>query len=170
MLQLSDGCSIGCEKCTGNSQLLAKGAAFTYNGSGTLPSWSGEGIIPDVAKNAKITYGTAACEHPAKATVCDKRLRTLNTNAECGAADDYFYYNPWRYPGSAPVIDSCGVAGGRLPGQGNADNGRAFKNTSKSVLGDAGSQTLMPFRSGTVWKAGTAVEVAWTQEAWHGGG
>ena len=24
---------------------------------------------------------------------------------------------PWRYPGSAPVIDSCGVAGGVLKGQ-----------------------------------------------------
>ena len=48
-----------------------------------------------------------------KATICEKSLRTVNTNAECGAPDDFWYHHPWRYPGSAPVIDSCGSAGGR---------------------------------------------------------
>ena len=41
-----------------------------------------------------------------------------NAGAECGSADDFFYYSPWRRPGSAPVIDACGSAGGRIPGQG----------------------------------------------------
>lgn len=78
--------------------------------------------------------------------------------------------NPWRYPGSAPVIDSCGSAGGRLPGQGIGNAGRGMINTSLTKLADAGSRTLKPFHTGTVWTAGSAVEVGWMQEAWHGGG
>ena len=60
--------------------------------------------------------------------MCDPALRTVNTGAECGAAEDVYYYrrgratcchvsrvshcSPWRAPGSAPVFDSCGMAGG----------------------------------------------------------
>ena len=51
----------------------------------------------------------------AKATLCDPKLRTVNTAAECGAADDWYYFSPWRKPGSAGVFDSCGVAGGHPP-------------------------------------------------------
>eukprot|EP01051_Picozoa_sp_SAG22_P010751 SAG22_NODE_985_length_6158_cov_3.370193_3_plen_55_part_00 len=29
-----------------------------------------------------------------KPTICDKKLRTVNTNAECGAPDDFWYYHP----------------------------------------------------------------------------
>lgn len=165
----SDGCSIGCDRCTGNSQLLVKNAAFEKIGA--LSSWGGENIVlANISANNAILFGTAACEHPAKATICDKRLRTLNTNAECGAADDVFYYNPWRYPGSAPVIDSCGSAGGRLPGQGIGNAGRGYINTSAAKLADLGSKTLKPLNTGTVWTAGSSVEVGWMQEAWHGGG
>ena len=78
-------------------------AHFLYKGTGPIEDWGGEGIIPDVQKNAHIEYGTAACPHPAQATICDKRLRTLNTNAECGAADDYFYYVSWQ-PCVAPTM------------------------------------------------------------------
>jgi hypothetical protein len=165
----SDGCSIGCERCTGNSQLLVKKADFAQTGS--LSGWGGENLVfANTSANEAALFGTATCEHPAKATICDKRLRTLNTNAECGAADDVFYYNPWRYPGSAPVIDSCGAAGGRLPGQGIGNAGRGYINTSAAKLADLGSRTLKPLKTGTVWTAGSAVEVGWMQEAWHGGG
>ena len=77
-------------------------------------------------------------------------------------------------PGSVCLIeciaDSCGSAGGRLPGEGNGDNGRGYMNTTFAKLADLGSKTLKPFDSGTIWTVGEAVEVAWTQEAWHGGG
>jgi hypothetical protein len=64
-------------------------------------------------------YGPTApiCAKPLNATVCDPTERTVNTGAECGSAEDYYFYSPWRRPGSAPVIDSCGIAGGRNPGQ-----------------------------------------------------
>ena len=33
------------------------------------------------------------------ATICDPHLRTVNTAAECGGPDDWYYYSPWRAPG-----------------------------------------------------------------------
>ena len=71
------------------------------------------------------------------------------------------YYTPWRYPGISPVIDPCGTAGGRIPGQGDGGFGASFQNTTHSKVGDLGSN-LPHTPSGVTWKAGTAVEVAWT--------
>ena len=103
-------------------------------------------------------------------TMCDSRLRTLNTLAECKSPEDIYQLSPWRAPGSAPVIDSCGSAGGRLHGQGIGNAGRGYINTSAAKLADLGSKTLKPLNTGTVWTAGSSVEVGWMQEAWHGGG
>ena len=55
---------------------------------------------------------TCGNEKTAKATICDPKHRTLNRNATCGSAEDHYYYSPWRAPGSAPVFDACGMAGG----------------------------------------------------------
>ena len=48
-----------------------------------------------------------------KPTICKASLRTVNSQAVCGSAEDVYYWAPWRAPGSAPVIDACGSAGGR---------------------------------------------------------
>jgi len=93
----------------------------------------------------------------------------VNTAAECNASDDFFYYSPWRRPGSAPVIDSCGIAGGRLPGQGPGGFGAGYRNTTNAKLGDRGSK-LDPIASQATWTAGSTVDVAWTLQANHGGG
>ena len=103
-----------------------------------------------------------------KPTLCDPKYRTVNTAAECGSKDDYWQFSPWRAPGSVPVLDACGVAGGRLPGQGDGTAGADYVNTTNAKLADKGS-TLKPAPSGTVWTSGTDVEVSWTQKAWHGG-
>ena len=71
--------------------------------------------------------------------------------------------NPWRAPGSAPVFDSCGMAGGHKPPQGGF--GGIYVNTSHAVLGDKGSAVLPSAPSNTSWVAGSAVEVSWTIEA-----
>jgi hypothetical protein len=42
----------------------------------------------------------------------NKKYKTVNTDVACGAADDWYYFSPWRAPGAAPVFDSCGMAGG----------------------------------------------------------
>jgi len=122
---------------------------------------------------------TCGNEKTAKATICDPELRTLNRKAECGSKDDVYYYSPWRAPGSAPVFDSCGMAGGSpwaigppgwAPPGGAASAGVRYKNTTHAKQGDLGSEVLRPAPSGTEWKRGSLVEVSWTIRTNHGGG
>ena len=47
-----------------------------------------------------------ACEKEVKATNCDPSTRTVNTGAECGADDDWYYYSPWRAPGPIRLLSS----------------------------------------------------------------
>lgn len=172
----SNGCAIGCDACDGSTR-------------GPIPSFEcvegQSGDVCDVEPTKKphnITFGPQApiCGPDApepraagssmNATICDPRLRTVNTAAECGSHDDYFYYSPWRAPGYAPVIDSCGSAGGRLPGQGNGGYGAAYVNTTHAKVGDLGSKTLKAAPTGLQWTIGEEYDVAWTLQANHGGG
>ena len=146
---------------------------FRYTGSGTVSSWGGEDIEPTpewMASFDRDKVRPSTVKYPErKPTICDKKLRTINTGAECGAADDFWFYTPWRHPGIAPVIDSCGTAGGRLPGQGQGGAGASYTPTVNANVGDAGSK-LPPLPTGKTWQAGSDVEVAWALKAWHGGG
>jgi len=160
----SNGCAIGCDQCDGSTR-------------GPIPKF--ECVPGQPSKSCKVqpvpgfkpTFGPKApiCAKPLNATVCDPKQRSVNTGAECGSPEDFFYYSPWRRPGSAPVIDSCGIAGGRIPGQGAGGFGAQYQNTSHAKLGDRGSQ-LPHTPSGVEWVAGSTVEVAWTLQANHGGG
>jgi len=160
----SNGCAIGCDACDGNTR-------------GPIPSFecvegqSTNNCSMTPKKGATIPFGPKApiCAKPQNASICDEAQRTVNTGAECGGADDYFYYSPWRRPGTAPVLDSCGTAGGRIPGQGNGGYGAQFQNTTHSKLGDLGSN-LPYIPSSYSWTAGSVVEVSWTLQANHGGG
>jgi len=115
------------------------------------------------------TQGLCPNSAKTKATICDSSLRTLNVFAECGSKEDFYYYSPWRAPGTAPVIDSCGSAGGRLPGQAPGGAGANYQNNSIAHLGMPGtSLPAMPPQA--TWKAGSLVEVGWAIEAHHGGG
>lgn len=144
-----------------------------YKGSGSPPSWGSEGIVvdPNFVKNFnRSALRPSTLKYPERnATICDSRLRTLNVLAECGSPEDFWYYAPWRSPGRAPVTDSCGTAGGVLPGQKPGTAGATYVDTPNAKLGDLGSK-LPSMETGTVWKRGSAVEVTWTQKAWHGGG
>jgi len=161
----SNGCAIGCEACDGNTR-------------GPIPKFdcvAGQAkanceLTPDPS-NPHMQFGPKApiCASPLPATVCDEAQRTVNTKAACGSDQDYYFYSPWRRPGAAPVIDACGTAGGRLPGQGDGGFGASYKNTTHAKVGDIGS-ALPKAPSGTTWQAGTDVEVAWTLQANHGGG
>ena len=159
----SNGCAIGCDACDGST----RGPIPAFSGSGTdhltpIPGHIDSGTGKPVQKEP-------VCSTPLNATVCDPKQRTVNTGAECGAPDDFYFYSPWRRPGSAPVLDACGIAGGRVPGQGDGGYGAVYQNTSHAKEGDLGSQ-LPHLPSGVVWKAGDVVEVAWTLQANHGGG
>lgn len=172
----NNGCDIGSDRCDGvtGQKVPCCSVKFFYKGNGSSPpSWGGEGVVVDpkfVASFERNLVRPKFIKYPDRnATLCDPRLRTLNTAAECGSPEDFWYFAPWRYPGAAPVTDSCGTAGGVLPGQGPGTAGATYVDTKNAKIGDLGSK-LPPMPTGTVWYAGSDVEVAWTQKAWHGGG
>jgi hypothetical protein len=170
----NNGCDIGSEKCDGvTGQAPGTNAGkFKYTGKGEPPNWGADGIEVDPATPylSKRIPRPKFLKYPErKATNCDPRARTINVNAECGSPEDFYYFMPWRYPGITPVTDSCGVAGGIVPGQPKGTAGADYTETPLAKLGDLGSK-LPPMPTGTVWTAGGTAEVGWTLKAWHGGG
>lgn len=179
----SNGCAIGCDVCDGTNNHIGHGnQQFLFQGM-TSKELLEKNITIDNPWNPKRgdmvldpkTTGSLNvrpnCDLSPRtvATVCDPRLRTVNTQAECGSPEDIYYYSPWRAPGSAPVIDACGAAGGRFPGQGTGGAGAQFQNSSLAKAGDVGSRLpAMPPQA--AWRAGALVEVGWTIMAHHGGG
>lgn len=166
----SNGCAIGCSSCDGDTR-------------GPIPLFGGNPLRPvpnhidestgRLVQKLPICAGSGGDDDASTvvATICDPLLRTVNTAAKCGAWDDFYYYTPWRAPGSAPVIDSCGSAGGRLKGQGGGYFGATYVNTTNAKVGDHGSEIAATKPGPTAtWRAGTTVEVAWTMMANHGGG
>lgn len=172
----NNGCDISCDECDGSSGQLVH-PNFVHTGDGPIPSWGGAGIVPDPKQSNPIpqpradgSHRLSICENPKRnATLCKPEHRTMNVNAPCGSPADATFFAPWRYPGSAPVIDSCGVAGGTYQWQGPAAAGGDYSPTANAIRGDLGSK-LPVAPSGAVWTAGDVVEVAWTHKAWHGGG
>lgn len=86
-------------------------------------------------------------------TVCDRSLLTSKlwnqgVNTPCGKYDP-FRTKPWRAPGSAPILSPCGVDGGQ---KGHTDG------------------TKLAPKARTTWQRGSAVEVAQSVTANHGGG
>jgi len=133
------------------------------------PSESGNRGCETCDNHTQHTFGQSLCNSTMEPTVNDPRLRTMNReNTALGPRDSY-RVNPWRAPGFAPVVDACGMAGGRHasdPGGGDA----VFTTVPWAKLGDLGSQVLQQGEAQATWKAGTAVEVAWGIRFNHGGG
>jgi len=105
-------------------------------------------------------------ERTAKPTLL-KKYWTANHNAEEGSVADIYKYNPWRAPGTAPVFDACGMAGGNTV---EVFNAGAYRQTKFAKQGDLGSMVLRPRPSGTVWRKGSLAKTRWQQTAGHGGG
>lgn len=181
----SNGCTVGCDACDGTVNHVGHGGQqFLYKGMNQNQLKQKKVLMPDPfnppagdmvldpASLAQLNI-VPGCKPEAgngkKATVCASSLRTANTRAECGSKYDYYFYSPWRAPGAAPVIDSCGSAGGRYPGQSTGGAGAQYQNTSLAKEGDAGSK-LPEMPAQATWKAGASYEVGWTVAANHGGG
>lgn len=90
----SNGCAIGCPACDGISR-------------GPIMRGSSRPSPYGLPWNRKFDTCSATVKSTAKPTICDERLRTVNTNATCMGPDDIFQFSPWRAPGSAPVFDPC---------------------------------------------------------------
>jgi len=165
--------------------------------NGAIPGTSGVGLARGCA-NANACYWfsqgcTIGCKHcdgtPTKQkdlcglgfnyTISDPTKRTFNRATTAGTDKDWTRYHPWRAPGSAPILNPCGVAGGTHNGDyntdgamypGDWDSGASHRGpiTPYAALGDLGSS--LPKGPVTTWTSGAEVEVAWTIEFNHGGG
>mmetsp|Transcript_16723 Transcript_16723/g.26586 ORF Transcript_16723/g.26586 Transcript_16723/m.26586 type:complete len:477 (+) Transcript_16723:42-1472(+) len=124
-----------------------------------------------------------SCPNPAKPTIPfgDPKYGTIFYNkieycikhpVDCagmlvkGFFEDVENRNPWRYPGSAPVENPCGLnGGGYFPGP-HGTGGEAFFGFQQGWKGTE----VSPLLKTTTWIAGSTVEVAWGITANHGGG
>lgn len=83
-----------------------------------------------------------------------------------GFIEDITKRNPWRYPGSAPVENPCGLNGGGYNSGPSGTGGEAVYGFPQGFKGTQRS----PLLKKTTWIAGSVVEVAWGITANHGGG
>ena len=92
------------------------------------------------------------CAAPKReATICDPAFRTVNVDAPCRSPTDFYQYSPWRAPGAAPMIDSCGVAGGVYQWQPAASAGGDYQNTANVRRGTALSGSISTVLTGLSW-------------------
>jgi len=103
------------------------------------------------------------------ATNNDVSTRTVNRNATAGSIYDIYKHNPWRAPGTAGVLDACGLAGGTPWGADVSEWGQ-YVNTTFAHHGDYGTKVLPEFPTNTTWKIGGTAEAIWQITANHGGG
>ena len=127
----SQGCFPGCSECSGNV-FQAYPEPFDWQQTGC------KDVLPPTNN------------HP--------DLRTWATNRHVGSDDDWTSVTPWRRPGSAPLLDPCGVASGMLPPNVSPPDGvpEGF------AQGDLGSD--LPPVDGVIaeWIAGSEAEVSWS--------
>jgi hypothetical protein len=108
------------------------------------------------------------CGLGVKATINDPKYRSVNRAAAAGSPQDIYKHNPWRYPGSAPTANACGLAGGTPWGKEVGEAGD-YTNTTYAHHGMQGTD-LNPLFTGVEWKIGGEGEVTWQVENNHGGG
>ena len=95
-----------------------------------------------------------------------ERCHTIHTISSCvvkmsmiseTSCTPSYQYNPWRAPGSAPVIDPCGQAGGKYkqtPVGGDSVFRTVTVDGKAYNMGDLGSKVLPKRPTGTVWHRG----------------
>ena len=82
------------------------------------------------------TIGCPTCDHVSgrqqvdlcglgKSATLPDYARSVNRQAAAGSDLDIYKHNPWRAPGSAPVADACGLAGGTPWGADAPEEGRS---------------------------------------------
>lgn len=124
--------------------------------------WFNQGCTIGCPKCGGVASGFNGCGKDQGNATLPQSARTYHTWApECGIY-------PWCAPGSAPIMNPCGVAGGDkhqgTPGNGGdappgyklGDNGTDMRQGAKGLL--------------RTWKVGAVVDVAWAVIANHGGG
>ena len=93
----SQGCSIGCDFCLTDPKHPANG--------GKIPTTPITGNKTSGGHSDKAGFRVSYCEKPKTQSVLPKEYWTMNVHAIDGAVNDSYRFNPWRAPGSAPVVD-----------------------------------------------------------------
>eukprot|EP00037_Helgoeca_nana_P011477 m.103111 g.103111 ORF g.103111 m.103111 type:complete len:400 (+) comp20857_c0_seq2:42-1241(+) len=151
-LYFSQGCMIGCATCSNTDQQ-----------AGGMPRGNESN---DCVRGSQPAGSTSQPTLP-------KRLWTMNRNAVELSVNDVYRFHPWRAPGSAPVTDACGTAGGtiaKFAGPGHAVFSTVDVNGTTVKFGDKGSVALPKGPPTVSWKSGATVEVKWGMRFNHGGG
>lgn len=133
------------------------GSCLWFNQGATIgcSNCTGNGtVFPDVPD----------CKNPDEPTIgrFNATLRTVFTIPEL----DWTKHHPWRKPGSAPVENPCGLAGGWYTAGAAGNGGEAPPGVPQGFLGTE----VKPLFKETIWRIGDIVEVAWGVYANHGGG
>eukprot|EP00521_Asterionellopsis_glacialis_P012969 CAMPEP_0195293008 /NCGR_PEP_ID=MMETSP0707-20130614/11408_1 /TAXON_ID=33640 /ORGANISM="Asterionellopsis glacialis, Strain CCMP134" /LENGTH=477 /DNA_ID=CAMNT_0040353615 /DNA_START=69 /DNA_END=1502 /DNA_ORIENTATION=+ len=111
------------------------------------------------------TLESLDCLKPAEPTILDSEQLTWNANGN-SPRSEWNKYMPWRSPGSAVPLDSCGIASGFLP---NASEQYPHKFTDETIQqGTKG--TDLPQGTVTEWEVGSVVEASYYLTVNHGGG
>jgi hypothetical protein len=138
--------------------------------------WFNQGCTADctTCDESNQGFGESHCESPDPAykpfiNSTMKEFITYDTSDLPDNLKNALDNSPWRYPGKAPVIDSCGVSSGVTKGHNNSAAGGY--GVPGFATGTPGS-TLPPQERNqwNVWTAGETVEVAMGLTANHGGG
>ena len=109
---------------------------------------------------------TDLCGGGWKPTLPDAYRTFANISMPSGQGD-FTEYHPWRSPGTARPLDSCGLAGGSTK---NNDAAGGFGNMTIAHKQGFNGSALPPVATPAKWQAGATVEVSWTIWANHGGG
>jgi hypothetical protein len=148
----------------------ARGQNFLQPGCpGGSCLWFNQGTsigCPEATGGGTVFPGLPDCDNPDEPTIAyeENNLRTLNFDSPLG---DWTKYRPWRKPGSAPVEDACGLAGGWFTPGTPGNGGEPPPGVPQGARGSA----IPPlFKEKTVWIAGGEADVAWGVYANHGGG
>eukprot|EP00437_Effrenium_voratum_P021419 CAMPEP_0181447430 /NCGR_PEP_ID=MMETSP1110-20121109/26618_1 /TAXON_ID=174948 /ORGANISM="Symbiodinium sp., Strain CCMP421" /LENGTH=360 /DNA_ID=CAMNT_0023571543 /DNA_START=80 /DNA_END=1162 /DNA_ORIENTATION=+ len=143
-------------------------APLSVSGHGTL-TWPPNRVNGSMANAGSCAWDdciwyTDFVEIPGEPTVNDEEFRTFNVKVASGARD-FTRKNPWRAPGTAPVLGrGCGIYGGKQD---------FVEDSSGDLLGihPPGTDGVdLPAQEPTQWALGSVQEVAWAIAANHGGG
>ena len=158
---------VGCDANTDTCSSHAKGDGcvnVTHPGqpchNGQASFWYSQGCFIGCPECDHLSgrRQTDLCGLGKKATLPDY-ARSVNRKATRFSEYDIYQHNPWSAPGSAPVADACGLAGGS-PWDWNRAEAGNYVNTSNARHGMNG--TSLPHRpTGTAWKIGGEAQVSW---------
>lgn len=124
--------------------------------------WFNQGCTIGCPKCGGVASGFKGCGKDQGKETLPQAYKTYDVKSStCGI-------NPWCAPGSAPIMNPCGIAGGDSV-QGAAGNGGdappGYKLGTKGTNMADGAKGLH-----RTWKVGDVVDVSWAIIANHGGG